>query len=59
MKTPLIEFALFSFSCWKDTFSFTVLNLRKDSWDRSLLYVGKQENRWTVEVFFAKLIQQT
>ena len=56
MKSRLIEFGLLNVSYWHDNFAMSLLNLRIDDWDRSLLYAGKDEDDWRIELFFIKLI---
>jgi len=55
MKIRHVEFSLLSFSYWVDMLDFSFCNVSIDDWNRSLFQIGKDLDRWYIDILFMRL----
>jgi len=55
MNKLLFEFDLFSLTILDNAFSFSLVRLGLEDFNRSLLHIGKDETNWFVEILFIRL----
>jgi len=55
MKIRHVEFSLLSFSYWYDMLDFSFCNVSIDDWNRSLFQIGKDLDRWYIDILFMRL----